>query len=434
MLEADEINEPAVEGPLCTTITPLNPVQLFGRGARSRPFDRIDSELEANLIALPGATGLVMIVAIDTLFAGDAFKAAMLEQLSPAVRGRVQDIVLVASHTHNAPALDPTKPQLGAVDADYARLASRRVAALVSRAAVGGQRPFSVGRGVSTCDLNASRRKRGLRILKQAPFVGLRYNGVPVHGPDVPRTLQLLVARNAQGAPVWAIWTWCCHATFAPDHQAVAADFPGHVRAYLREKLGAPSLPVVYLPGFCGDIRPDPPLLPVKLRTLAMQPLQRPFAMPTRSNYAKLCGALATALDQALRCTEPLKLAPVARLASTVVELGTILQGASAATTVSRMGITAIDVGDFGILLMGAETCSPYIAKLAGIVPASWLLSGYCDQVFGYLPDDRQIAEGGYEADEFFLSFGLTGRFAPKIEQSIVAAVRTCVTGARQRG
>jgi hypothetical protein len=72
---------------------------------------------------------------------------------------------------------------------------------------------------------------------------------------------------------------------------------------------------------------------------------------------------------------------------------------------------------------MGAETCSPYYALLADLLPSRALLTGYADAVPLYLPVDSQIAEGGYEVDGFRDSFGLPGRFYDRIEQEFVDAV-----------
>jgi hypothetical protein len=49
-------------------------------------------------------------------------------------------------------------------------------------------------------------------------------------------------------------------------------------------------------------------------------------------------------------------------------------------------------------------------------------MSGYTNDVRLYLPDDKQIEEGGYEAGGFFSSFGLTGSFKPNIETTIIGA------------
>ena len=91
-----------------TSITPTYAVQLSGRGWRTAPFIRVASPLEANLILLPTARGYCCVVGLDTLFASASFKSSVLEALPPTTRARIDDLVFVASHTHNAPALDPS--------------------------------------------------------------------------------------------------------------------------------------------------------------------------------------------------------------------------------------------------------------------------------------------------------------------------------------
>lgn len=411
-------------------ITPQNPVPLFGRGGRRALSTGVADRLEANVIVLQGQRGMVLVIGLDTLFASREFEAAVLAGLPPAARAQMQQMVFIATHTHNAPVLDPGKPMLGKVDPTYFAAAAASVAALATQALQRPCAPVQVGRGQASCALNARRRRRGLRLSTRPPFITLALNAAPVQDTSVPRQLDLLIARDDAGVPQWALWHWCCHATSAPDELKVSADFPGHVRQMLRQRLGNPALPVVFIPGFCGDIRPDPSVWPVNLRSALGTPLQRPFARATPCNYASLCRALSVAMDTALAgCTAQGRLAPV-RIARSGLSLAAIIEGG----TGSGMEIVALDAGPFGLLLAGAEVCSPYIAACTALVPKGWLLSGCAGQVFGYLPSDRQIAEGGYESSGFLALFGVAGRFRPQVEAVVLAAMRHAVAAVRPDG
>ena len=419
---------------LVVSITPEQPIPLFGRSARSGPFEDLAGDLEANLIALPGERGDVLLIGLDTLFASDRLKAAVIDRLPSAVGSGIAEMVFVASHTHNAPALDPTKPRLGVMDNDYFEQTAETVGRAIGRlSAPGDAPPLQLSRGSSSCAMNALRRRRGLRVQRKLPYVGWSINMLPVHDVRVPRTVELLVARNGEGVPQWAIWQWCCHATSSPLDQRISADFPGQVRAWLRRWFKSPRLPVIVLPGFCGDIRPDPSVLPVSLSSLAMTPLQRPFARATHTNHGRLCAALTRAIGAAVALSSPVGLLPQARAARGRLPLRAMVADTLEVDAGLGMDVVAIAAGPLGLLLLGAEVCSPYIAKLAPLLPAGWLLSGYADQVFGYLPDDSQIAEGGYEADGHFEVFGLTGQFRPRIEGGVVETVQDVVARVRAR-
>jgi neutral ceramidase len=55
--------------------------------------------------------------------------------------------------------------------------------------------------------------------------------------------------------------------------------------------------------------------------------------------------------------------------------------------------------------------------------PAIWV-AGYCNEVFGYVPSQRVMQEGGYEARESVLYYDVTKTpFAPSVEKLIVEKV-----------
>jgi hypothetical protein len=420
-----------VSGSACGTarLTPRDPHPLFGRGAGVSVG--IFSELEANIIALRGRSGLVLLIGLDTLFSSHHLREAVTDLLSADERSRIEDIVFVASHTHNAPALDPTKPVLGRMSESYLAEVASALAQMVSRRLVEASADIAdITRGKATCGLNAMRRRRWLRLTARRPFAQLAMNMLPVHQAQTPRDLEIIIGRSAAGTPQWAIWSWPCHATAAPDPLQISADFPGHVRTILRARLSAPHLPVIFLPGFCGDMRPDASVLPVSLAQLARNPLHRPFARATPANFARLCAALTATVDSALEAFETQPAPTAAHVARDEVALTALIE-ATEQPAIAAMEIVAIDAGSLGLLFLGAEVCSSYLEKIASVTPRHWLRSGYADDVFGYLPTDRQIAEGGYEAADFFFPFGLSGRFKPRIEGSVVDAVVCAVQRAR---
>ena len=69
---------------------------------------------------------------------------------------------------------------------------------------------------------------------------------------------------------------------------------------------------------------------------------------------------------------------------------------------------------------MSAETVSAYSKLIAEIsINNFYICSGYTDEVFGYLPTEDQIKEGGYESNGHFKPFLITGNFSSTIEKTI---------------
>ena len=77
---------------------------------------------------------------------------------------------------------------------------------------------------------------------------------------------------------------------------------------------------------------------------------------------------------------------------------------------------------------LGGEPCHDLSVVLRGAFPGKRIVcTGYGDDV-AYIPSDRLIGEGGYEADGSLVEYRLKGRIAPGVDARLVrdfaAAVR----------
>jgi hypothetical protein len=52
------------------------------------------------------------------------------------------------------------------------------------------------------------------------------------------------------------------------------------------------------------------------------------------------------------------------------------------------------------------------------------ILAGYSNRLVSYLPSRRILEEGGYEADESMLYYGLPTRYTPEVEDTLFGAIR----------
>jgi hypothetical protein len=390
-------------------VTPKADCYLAGRGDGARRARGIAAELEANCVLLPVGNRFIALVALDTLFASDDLKRRIVEHLRPAVRRKLEDIIIVASHTHNASSLDPTKPNLGAVDPEYLKEVSVAVSQIIASAIDDVSEDMQIRRGLAECFANARRRVATWRLRKAWPFLSHGVYTAPNQAADVPRKLDLIYTLGSDGRPKWCVWSWVCHCTAFYDPHLVHPDFPGVVRAHIRAEFGLPDLPVVFLPGFAGDIRADAARGPVTLAGRCMTPLVRPFASPTPENFnalcRRVCGAAQSAIDSAL--PQP-SLRSDTSFYSKKIPLVQLMTSEP-----SDLGLEIVWLCQpmFDLVFMGAETCSPWLAKLAPLFSEGTMFTGYANAVPCYLPTAEQMGEGGYEVDGFRASFGIEGKF-----------------------
>ena len=163
-------------------------------------------------------------------------------------------LLVAATHTHTAPALDPGKPRLGPCDPGYAALVAQRATELLGRLASIDPVPCHVDYRTGAADHAINRRRPGWHVsLRHLPYRGVRRAPNPTGPRD--ETLHLLTFSDPTDRPLAVLWSYACHPVGFPARTRVSADFPGVVRRALRDAHGA-ELPVLFLQGFAGDVRP----------------------------------------------------------------------------------------------------------------------------------------------------------------------------------
>ena len=75
-------------------------------------------------------------------------------------------------------------------------------------------------------------------------------------------------------------------------------------------------------------------------------------------------------------------------------------------------------------LALGGEVLVGYAQRLKAELPATVWVAAYANDVMGYIPTKKALAEGGYEADSSMIYYGLPSRWAPELEERIVAAAK----------
>jgi hypothetical protein len=79
---------------------------------------------------------------------------------------------------------------------------------------------------------------------------------------------------------------------------------------------------------------------------------------------------------------------------------------------------------DLTLVGLGGEVVVDYAYRLRRELPDERLwVAAYCNDVFAYVPSQRILVEGGYEADFNWIYYGLPTRFAPAVEDTLVKKV-----------
>src|SRR5207237_7654952 len=273
-------------------ITPDRPPPLAGYPERRRPSSGVADPLELNALLLRAPGQTVAILTADLLFVTAELKARLLQAVGARLGLDEASLLVGASHTHTAPALDPGKPRLGPCDPDYAALVTERAAELLGRLAAIDPVPCHVDYRTGAADHAINRRRPGWHVsLRHLPYRGVRRAPNPAGPRD--ETLHLLTFSDPTDRPLAVLWSYACHPVGFPARTRVSADFPGVVRRALRDAHGA-ELPVLFLQGFAGDVRPREVGATTRFgRRLVELVLGARFAPLSPAQYAAWAGGLA---------------------------------------------------------------------------------------------------------------------------------------------
>src|SRR5262249_23039600 len=83
---------------------------------------------------------------------------------------------------------------------------------------------------------------------------------------------------------------------------------------------------------------------------------------------------------------------------------------------------------------LGGEVVVDYSRRLKKELaegPAVWV-TGYANDVMAYIPSERVLKEGGYEADSSMIYYGQPSKWAPGLEDRIVGKVHELVKEVRR--
>lgn len=371
-------------------ITPDRPLPLFGYHQRRETHRGIHRGLEANVLGISGqGSAPLLLVSVDALYGG-----AITPRLRKRLHLQPDQLVVFGSHTHFAPGIDPGIPSLGQTDPDYLDEVVEKVATAVE--AAHHERNPTVGyASAATQGLFVNRRRPTLGVGLPVPRIGRIVAAPHVRG-GVDAKVRVATVEVA-GRVVALLWGASCHPVASPDPLSVSPDFPGEIRARLRDALGL-DLPVVFLQGFSADVRPatQSRRAPTGARPFLQYVLAggRRFVRQSATEYAEWCGALTAVV---LRAVRDLASTPREAVIGSVVRVAPSRpHGWERAAQLSRIRLSS----GVSIVAVNAEVGHQRVVDLEQSFAEATIPAGCCDEVIGYWPTDAMVREGGYEGGD----------------------------------
>jgi hypothetical protein len=409
-------------------ITPERPVFLAGYASRNKPFEKVATDLYAKALALEDRDGHVaVLVTTDLIGLTAAVAEPVCQRLAAKAGLKREQVLLSSSHIHTGPSLslDPASAEgRSAGDAqrtvEYTRQLQDRLVEVVARA-LERREPARLSWGAGVANFVMNRREftpRGVIL------------GVNARGP-ADRSVPVLRIDGADGKPRAALFGAGTHNTTLTDQcYDVCGDYAGYAQAYVQERY--PGVQAMFLLGCAGDSNP----YPRGTMELALEhgtALGKEVCRVLGTKLQPVRGPLRIAFDKvALPLQKP---PPRDELEKQAARKGSI-QAWVAQQMLATLGrgeklpdhytcpVTVWQFGDDLTLVgLSGEVVVDYVALLEKALGPNRLWPvAYCNDVFGYVPSARVLAEGGYETRGLYA--GGIGLFDPRAQDVLVAKVR----------
>ena len=229
-------------------LTPSAGVELWGYTNRSGPAVGTLDPLYARILVVEDGTRAIALIALDL---GRPFGKRQLDLLREQARRDhgIEDLMLVASHTHSGPVIDDLEE--GEAVPAWEREALRRILLGIGQAKA-GLVPARIGSGMGQAILGHNR-----RVTRPDGSVEMLWrNSTGLQSGLIDPLVSVLRIDSLEGTPLAILVHYACHPViFGPDHLQYSADFPGAMAETIEKAYGAPTLGF-FLQGAPGDINP----------------------------------------------------------------------------------------------------------------------------------------------------------------------------------
>jgi Neutral/alkaline non-lysosomal ceramidase, N-terminal len=419
-------------------ITPANPIYLSGYASRNKPSEGVDQPIFVRALALEDSQGTKgILVTLELVGITKDFTESVADRVKRELGVDREHFMIVASHTHNGPAVyGNLTALLGVSETDEAVIKrhTEKMAAEVFNAAceaVNRLEPARLTFGHGRAAFATNRRvftARGVEF-------GANFEGPVDH--DVP----VLRIESPEGDLRAVVFGYACHGTtLRGDYYLLGGDWPGYAQKYL--ELAYPGATALFVTGCAGDADPQP----------------RGKIAQTREHGLEMAGAVASVFSHSMNAIGGPWRAAFERV---TLEQGTPpsqeefqrrlqdsdpfvqkharrnLDKLARGQELTRSYASPVQVWRFGddltLVALGGEVVVDYALRLKRELGREKLwVAAYANDVFAYIPSNRILIEGGYEADFSMLYYDFPTRWATSIEDTLIKAVHDLVARTRQ--
>jgi Neutral/alkaline non-lysosomal ceramidase, N-terminal len=420
-------------------ITPAEPMWMAGYGARKKPAEGKVHDLFVKALALRDPEGgELLLLTSDLVGISRNLSEAVVAEVMRLTKLKREQIMLTVSHTHCGPVTRDNLLDMYDMPADEAKkigpytdkLKGWMIDTLVKAHEEMKTARLSVGQGTARFAVNR----------RQLTDKGV-INGTNPDGP-VDHDVPVLSVEGTDGKLRAVVFGYACHNTTLQFLQW-CGDYAGFAQEYLQVK--HPGAVAMFWDGCGGDANPLPrstvELCKKYGRALAdavedvLKGKLTPVNGSVKARYATIGLALDKLPDKEQLAADLLsKQSPVRKRAEQLLKV--LNDGGKLDDQYRHYPVQVWRLGDGPLwIALGGEVVVDYSLRLKKELKGDrpvWM-TGYANDVMAYIPSERVLKEGGYEADSSMIYYGLPTRWAPGLEKKIVEKVHELIKEVAER-
>jgi hypothetical protein len=411
-------------------VTPDQPLWLAGFAARTAPAAGAISDLRASAVTLQDdAGGRLVIASIDLIAITPIIAEPVYEQVQRELGLPRERLILAATHTHYGPEFRPDKALFFKIPPEYAAKIQPTAAAMAA--------------ALARVIVESTRRMVPVRLFARRGSASFAHNrrreGVKGGNPSTQDTLDpdvniLDIIHQPTQQRKAIIFGYACHnTTIPPEDLRYCGDWAGFATQQLeRAHDGATAL---FIPGCGADQNPEPRgsvELSKRYGTELSVAVQESCI---RDDGVEITGAIRAAFERVDLAMEPVSREsleaaiagddPPRKVKARFLldQLGrgeALIASYPAPFQAVRLGVELL-----WIVMSGEPVVDwslRFRREFAAAAPFVWV-SGYCNDMYGYLPSARIQREGGYEGGRANLWSWLPGPWTADVEDRVAAAI-----------
>jgi len=406
-------------------ITPQLPFWMTGYGSRTKPATGVLHDVWAKALVLeenPGSR--VVIVTTDLLGLSHEVSEAIASRISKKYGINRSQLLLNSSHTHSGPVVWPALSMIFDLNLADQQAAARYTLKLtddivaVIDSAISRLAPMQVWSGHGSATFAMNRRE---------PTANGIINGKNPNGP-VDHDVPVLKVTTPGGVLKAILFGYACHNTTLNTYE-INGDYAGFAQIDLQKAY--PGVTALFMMGCGGDQNPQPrgtvelamqhgkSLSEAVQKALAGE--LHPVRPPIRTDYTTVDLEFApfelVTYQKEILSTDKY----IQRRAKLMLEAWN--KGWDISHYPYPLQVVRFNK-DLTILSMSGEVVVDYSLNMKKKYSNENLfVAGYCSEVMCYIPSLRVLKEGGYEANESMIYYGLPGPFAENVEDKITTAI-----------